>query len=116
MTRKIASIEAYQAFLPDNLLKCELFWSRGPPLGVVGIPRRRFIDVDEFSMSLTRCNRKRGYAMSFYRVRKSGHYVKDTKLTVIIAVEPGDERLPPHLDGSLERPRRWIRVVQNQGM
>jgi len=36
-------------------------------------------------------------------------------LTILIGVEPCDERLPAHLDGSLERLRRWIRSILNQG-
>ena len=36
MTKKKASAEAYQAFLPRNILRCERFWSQPPPAGVVG--------------------------------------------------------------------------------
>ena len=115
VTRKVGSTEAYEAFTPQNLFRAELFWTRSPPLGVVSIERRRFIDVDEFGVCLTRCNRKRGYAISFYRVRKPGHYVRNTKLTVLVAVEPGDPQIPAHIDGSIEKPRRWLRVLRNQG-
>ena len=115
VTRKVSSTEAYQAFLPNNLLRAELFWNTHPPTGVVSIPRRRFIDVDEFGISLERTNRKRGYALSFYRVRKPGHYTRNTKMTVLVAVEPGDPQLPPNVDGSIEKPRRWIRCLQNAG-
>jgi hypothetical protein len=62
MTRKVASTEAYQAHEPHNLMKFHLFWTMPPPLGVVGIPRHRFIDVDEFQVSLQKTNRKRGHA------------------------------------------------------
>ena len=48
ISRKVSSTEAYQAFTPTNLLKERLFWTAGPPLGVVGVYRRQFIDVDEF--------------------------------------------------------------------
>jgi hypothetical protein len=31
---------------------------------------------------------------------------------VLYAIEPGDSHLPPHVDGSVEKSRRWIRVVR----
>jgi hypothetical protein len=46
MTKKKASTEAYQAYTPRNILTCEQFWSQPPPVGIVGIPRCRLIDVD----------------------------------------------------------------------
>ena len=114
-TRKVGSTEAYEAFTRDNILRAELFWNRPPPLGVVSIERRRFIDVDEFGVSLNKCNRKRGYAVSFYRVRKPGHYARTAKLTVLLAIEPGDPQIPAGIDGSVEKLRRWCRVLQNHG-
>ena len=116
VTRKVASSEAYEAFKPQNIHRVKLFWSKRPPLGVVSVQRRWFIDADEFGVTLNRCNRTRGYAVSFHRVRKPGHYVRNTKLTVLLAVEPGDPQIPAHIDGSVERPRRWIRTIQNSGM
>jgi hypothetical protein len=41
ITRKVSSTEAYQAFTPNAILRCDLFWSRAPPLGVRTIERRR---------------------------------------------------------------------------
>ena len=115
ITRKVGSTEAYEAFTPDCVLRVELFWTRPPPLGVASIERRRFIDVDEFGVCLNKCNRKRGYSVSFYRVRKPGHYARTAKLTVLLGIEPGDPQVPPHIDGSVEKPRRWVRVLQNHG-
>jgi hypothetical protein len=43
-------------------------------------------------------------------IRKPDHYTRDTKLTVITAVEPGDPNRPPLQDGRIERPRHWIWV------
>mgnify|MGYP000635969214 CR=1 FL=1 len=73
ISRKVVSTEAYQAFTPINLFKVELFWTRPPPLGVRTIPRRKFIDVDEFGVELNRYNRTRGWAIKFFRIRKAGH-------------------------------------------
>ena len=114
-TRKVGSTEAYEAFTPNNVLCAELFWTRPPPLGVVSIERRRFIDVDELGGCFNKCNRKRGCAASFYWMRKPGHYVRTAKLTVLLGIEPGDPHVPPHIDGSVEKPQRWVRVLQNHG-
>ena len=39
ITLKKRSIEAYQAFTPTNRLKKELFFTRGPRLGIRGVRR-----------------------------------------------------------------------------
>jgi len=115
VTRKVGSTEAYQAFLPHNIWRCDMFWSRSPPLGIVTIPRRRHIDADEFGMEMNRCNDKRGYSLSCFRVRSPGHYERTQKLTVLFAIEPGCPRLPLNVIGSIHRPRRWIRVIRSGG-
>ena len=51
VTRKVSSTEAYQAFLPINRLKLQMFFTMPPPFGILGVPRRKFIDVDEFGIS-----------------------------------------------------------------
>lgn len=35
------------------------------------------------------------------------------KITVILAVEPGDPTIPAHLDSSLENPRRWFWILDD---
>jgi hypothetical protein len=49
------------------------------------------------------------------RVRKDGHYHHGVKITVIFAEEPGDPQLPPHVQGSVDHPQRWIRCVHATG-
>ena len=66
VTCKVGSTEAYQAFLPHDIWRCDMFWSRSPPLGIVTIPRRKHIDADEFRMEMNRCNDKRGYSLSCF--------------------------------------------------
>jgi hypothetical protein len=110
LTGKQASTEAYQAFTPINLLRAELFWSSPPPLGVVRVSQAKLIDVDECGISFEQCNRSKGHSLVGVRIRKPGHYTRGTKLTIIMAVEPGNPTLPPDVDGSIERPRRWIWV------
>ena len=71
--------------------------------------------MDEFGVCLNRCNRKWGYTVSFYRVRQPGNYARTEKLTVLLGIKPGDPQVPPHIDGSVEKPRRWVRILQNHG-
>ena len=115
ITKKVGSTEAYQAFLEHNVRKVELFFSRGYPLGVVGSERRKFIDVDEFGMNITRVNSKYGYSISMFRVRSPGHYTRKASHSVFYAIEPGDPRLPAGMLGSIQNPRHWIKILQNQG-
>ena len=115
ITKKRASTEAYQAFTPENRFKAHVFFHDPPPLGIAGVPRRKLIDVDEFGLTLEKCNRSGGWALKCFRVRKEGHYKVGNKLTCLLAIEPGDHRLPPHQLGSVENPRRWVRCIQNGG-
>ena len=115
MTSKRASTEAFQALRPDVLFVEQCFWNHLPPLGVFGVPRYKMLDVDEFGITLERCNRKKGWALTCFRVRKDGHYKVGNKLTVLLAIEPGDPRLAAGVRGSIENPRRWVRCIQNGG-
>jgi hypothetical protein len=114
-TRKTASIEAYQAFLPHNILRVDQFFNLPPPLGIRNLEMRRLLDFDETAVALEKCNRKDGSYYSAIRVRISGHYTKGQKLTVLYAFEPGDPTLPRNVDGSVENPRRWWRIFDDQG-
>jgi DDE superfamily endonuclease len=82
---------------------------------VFGIERKRLIDFDESGYELKCTNRSYGHCHSSIRVRKPGHYTKNTKLTVIMAVEPGDPALPAGIWGSVEHPRRWFTVKDTAG-
>jgi transposase len=115
LTRKKASVEAYQAFNPVNIVRRDQFFSLPPPLGVNGIQRRRLIDADECSISIDQTNRRFGRAHTTIRVRKPGHYVKGKKLTIILFLEPGDPTLPANMDGSVQNPRRWFFTFEDGG-
>jgi hypothetical protein len=115
LSKKVSSTEAYQAFEPRNILRAELFWTRGPPLGVYGVHRFMFVDFDEFGVAMEKLAAKHGHSHTSIRIRKPGHYCKSTKLTVLYAIEPGDPRVPPNVDGSIENPRRWIKVTRVGG-
>jgi hypothetical protein len=75
------------------------------------------IDVDDCGIKIQRWNHKYGHSAKGVRIMKPGHYSKDTKLTVISAVEPGDPTLPPPAGvlGSTGRPRRWLKVMEKAG-
>ena len=87
----------------------------GLPLGKVGVERRKLIDVDEFAVEHKKLNRTKGWGVSCYRVRTVGNYTKETKLTVILAIEAGDPRLDDDLEGNIVRPRRWIKICRLGG-
>ena len=68
--------------------------SIAPPLGIFQVPQRMLIDVDEFGVTIERCNRKKGWVLKLFRVRKDGHYGHGQKLTVLFAIEPEDPPSP----------------------
>eukprot|EP00536_Pseudo-nitzschia_multiseries_P001434 jgi/Psemu1/3350/gm1.3350_g len=87
-TNKKPSIKAFKACSPANMRREFLFWNRQLPIGVVGIPRKHFIDT-------------------------VGNYEKGQKLTVMIAVEPGDPELPADVTGSIAQPHQWVDMRRN---
>jgi hypothetical protein len=116
VSRKRASTEAYQAFTPINLLKFRQFWTLSYPLGVNRVARKKLIDFDEFGIYLAKVETKYGHTATSVRARKAGHFTKSCpKLNVIIAIEPGDPTIPAHVDGSVERPGKWIRIFRDGG-
>lgn len=115
ITLKKASTEAYQAQREDVQFRVYTFWNYPPPLGICGVSRYRLIDIDEFGLTLEKCNRTRGWALKVYRVRKDGHYKHGSKITVLFGIEPGDPRLAPNVRGSLQNPRRWVRCIRARG-
>jgi hypothetical protein len=115
VSKKKASIEAFQALRPDVLWKEHCFWNFGPPLGICGVRRRMLLDIDEFCMTLQKVNRKKGWALTCHRVRKHGHYKVGNSLTCLVGIEPGSELVPAGQRGSIENPRRWCKCIQNGG-
>ena len=105
MTRKKSSTDAKQAYTPIKLFKRHLFFNSGYPTGVCGLSRKLLINIDECGLMLMIANRNFGHAMKHFRVRKKGNYCRDTKVTVILAIEPGDPELPDHVVDSVKNPR-----------
>eukprot|EP00536_Pseudo-nitzschia_multiseries_P015348 jgi/Psemu1/42184/gm1.42184_g len=94
-------IKAFKAYSPANMRRDFLFWNRQLPIGVVGIPWKHLIAVDESAMEAKRLNQSNSWAICFGRVQTVGNYKKGQKLTVTIAVEPGDPELPADVTGSI---------------
>ena len=115
ITYKVVSKEAFQALLPFNILKRQIFWSQPPPHGIVGVDRRRFTDTDECGIELESVNRTRGHSGAGIRIVKKAHYSKNTKLTIILTVEPGDPALAANVYGSRDWPRRWLTINVKAG-
>ncbi|KAL7552297.1 hypothetical protein ACHAWF_015527 [Thalassiosira exigua] len=115
ITKKKASVEAYQAQRDDVLFRLDCFFSTPLPTGIRGVPRYKLIDIDEFGLTLEKCNRTSGWSLKVHRVRKDGHYHHGNKITVLLAIEPGDPRVPPATYGSVQWPRRWVRCIRAKG-
>jgi hypothetical protein len=115
LTRKRGSTIAKQAFTPLNMLKTRLFWTTSWPTGIFRVPRCLLLDSDECGINLCLATKKLGHAVKGARVVQKGNYSPETKITVILTIEPGDPNLPPEALGSVENPRRWVRVSNDVG-
>ena len=107
-SRKRASLEAFQAYTPINIMRRELFFTSPPPIGIHGTPLSQAIDIDEAGFTLESCESKYGKSLTCHRVRDTGHYKKGQKrLNLILAVEPRNPLLPPEIYGSIQNPHKW---------
>lgn len=113
---KVISTVAYQAFIERNMMRRHLFWTQPWPVGIHGTRQRKLIDADEFGVHLNAANRKYGSSPKGLKIRKPGNYDRGTfKLTVILAIEPGDPAIQVGLIGSTARPRVWARITTEPG-
>ena len=103
LSRKVGSTTAYQAFLPINLAKREIYWTMDYPAGITDIERRDIIDVDEAGIFLKIANRKYGKVSVGSRVRMGGQYGHSLKYTMTIVIS-----------GS-EHGERWMDFEQKAG-
>lgn len=92
--RRRTSTLSYNALAPLAQMRRYIFWNRPPPLGIVGVDKARIIDVDEFGVTLAKVDGR--YAKVFagdpHPVAPGAFHVKDSKLTVILAVAPNGDR------------------------
>ena len=61
ITKKKASVEAYQAQREDVQFRLLFFFDSPPPIGINGVPRFKLIDFNEFGITLEQCNRTGGW-------------------------------------------------------
>jgi len=115
ITKKKAFTEAYQAMTPINIKKAKWFWSKPPSLGIISIWIYQLIDFDEFGIGMEQVETSNGRSHCSIRVRRIGHYMHGAKLSIIMAIEPGDLHIAPHLDGSRERPHCWFWIRKVTG-
>jgi len=112
LTRNRASKESYDAFSEASLRAYRWFTTLSPPLGIHNIPMHRLIDIDETGFYLKKCSSNYGRGHRTCRVRCPQHYRRnELKINVILAVESGNPNIPHHMDGSINRPRKWLRMT-----
>ena len=112
LTRKRTSKESYDAFSPASIQSYNWYTTLPPPLGVHTLPVHRLVDIDETAFYLKKCSKNYGRGHRTCRVRVPSHYRRnESKINVILAVESGNPNIPPHRDGSLQRPRKWLRMT-----
>jgi hypothetical protein len=115
ISKKRASTGAYQAQREDVQYRVWSFWNKPSPTGIFQVPQCQLINVDEFCITIKKCNCTEGWALEFLCVRKDGHYHLGAKITVLFAIEPRDPRLHPLVRGSVQHPRHWVRCMHGVG-
>ena len=86
LSRKRGSTTAYQALLPINLIRRDLFWNRTYPVGRADIDSNGMIDIDEAAVFIETCNRKHGKGYIGCRIREEGPYNHSEKWTITMAI------------------------------
>jgi hypothetical protein len=56
ITKKKASIKAFQASSAEVQFTVFTYWNCAPPLGIFEVRRRKLININEFGVMLERCN------------------------------------------------------------
>ncbi len=69
ITKKKASIEAFQTLKAEVQFRIFTFWNCPPTLGIFEIRcQRKLNDIDEFGVTLKRCNRTSSWALKVFCV------------------------------------------------
>ena len=72
------------------------------------------IDISETGFYLKSVFTKYRRSHTTSRVRRLDHYTrKERKVNIFIAVEPGNSNLAPEINGSIDRPRQWVHISQD---
>jgi hypothetical protein len=102
ITKKKASIKAFQALDAEVQFRVFTYWNSPPPLGIFEVPQHKLIDIVEFGVTLDMCNCTSGWTLKVFQFQKDGHYSHGKKITVLFAIKPGDLALAPQVYGSVE--------------
>jgi hypothetical protein len=63
------------------------------------------VDFNKCDVSLERTNSRKRHGMAGLQIREPGHYTRDTKLTILFAMELANPELPTNQNDRLvERP------------
>lgn len=92
LTTKVASLAAFEAYLPINLAKRQVCWAQPYPFGIFGALLAHLIDTGECAVYLSMINPKRGEAKANIRARTrgfSGCY--EQKYTIIMPTRADGE-------------------------
>jgi len=107
LTIKISSREAYTAFSKSSLQKLHWFITLPLHLGVFNILIHTLIGIYETGFYLHSISTKYGRNHTTCRIHHPSHYTQTQEnLNVILAVEGGNNILPPAVNGSIFHPRR----------
>ncbi len=74
LTPKVVSTTALQAFEPHQQMRQQLFWTRGPPVGVWTVPVNDLVDLDECGFGFGVVNRTKGKSFNGVIIRNPGPY------------------------------------------
>lgn len=112
LTRKRSSKESYDAFSPASIKSLIWYKTLTPPLGAHDVPIHSQLNMDKTGIYLKKFSRNYSRGHKSCRVRCPAHYRRnEAKLNLILCVESGNPNIPAHMDGSMERPRKWFRLT-----
>jgi hypothetical protein len=69
ITKKKASIKAFQASAEEVQFRVFTFWNHPPTLGIFMVPRHKLIDINKFGVVLKRCNHTSVWALKVCCIR-----------------------------------------------
>ena len=82
------------------------------PLEVRAQPIHRLIDEDKTGFYLKKCSSNSGRGHRTCRVQCPTPYRQnEANLNVILVFESVNANIPVHMDGSIEKPRKWFRLT-----
>ncbi len=106
LSNKVGSTTCVRAYLPINLAKRQMYFSRGEPFGILNTPIQDVLDLDEMGVKVESGNRKYGKSTTFLRVDNDGAYNRDKKHNLLMCAA-GDNTLVT---------RSWFEMWEGEGL